>query len=178
MTYRREKNKPLPRLEELKEYFDYNPDTGIITWKKTTNQRIKVGEEAGCLNVQTKNIVYRCIKFNHSGYKTHRLAYYMYHGIDPLEKLVDHEDGNGLNNKIKNLRLATTPENGRNRRLQKTNTSGITGVHWNKRRKKWEAHIKVNFKKKWLGYFVNKEDAIQARKEAEKKYFGEFRRKD
>ena len=108
------KFKPLPPLEELKEHFDYNPDTGVIIWKKTTNQRIKVGQEAGWLNVKTKNLVYRNIKFKHGHYKAHRLAYYMYHGIDPRNNDIDHEDRNGLNNKINNLRLATRPEDGRN----------------------------------------------------------------
>ena len=172
------KFKPLPPLEELKEHLDYNPDTGIITWKKPTHFCVKVGEEAGCLNAQTETVVYRWIQFNHIRYKAHRLACYMYYGIDPLEKEIDHIDGNGLNNKINNLRLATHSENARNRSMAKKNTSGITGVHWNKKRKKWEAYIKVGYKQKFLGYFLNKEDAIQARKEAEKKYFGKFRRQD
>jgi len=171
-------NKPLPPLEVLKEHFDYNPDTGIIIWKKTTNQRIKVGEEAGCLNVMTKNLVYRRIKFNYFNYKAHRLAYYMYHGIDPRNNDIDHEDRNGLNNKINNLRLATRSDNCKNRSIAENNTSGVTGVTWNKKRRKWATQIKMNGKQKYLGYFVNKEDAIQARKEAEKKYFGKFRRSD
>jgi len=172
------KNLPLPPLEELKEFFDYNPDTGIIIWKKPTNQRIKVGQEAGSLNVRTKNLVYRLIKFNHGNYKAHRLAYYMHHGIDPRNNDIDHEDGNGLNNKINNLRVATRSENGRNRKLQKNNTSGVTGVAWDKKRRRWEARIKINGKVRYLGYYPNIQDAIQVRKEAEKKYFGKFRRSD
>ena len=171
-------NRPLPPLEELKEFLDYNPDTGIIIWKKTTNQRIKVGQEAGSLNVRTKNLVYRLIKFNHGSYKAHRLAYYMYHGIDPRNNDIDHEDRNGLNNKINNLRLATRSDNCKNRSMAENNTSGVTGVSWAKKRRRWEARLKMNGKQKYLGYFVNKEDAIQARKEGEKKYFGKFRRKD
>jgi len=119
---------PLPPLEVLKEYFDYNPDTGIITWKKPPNRRIKVGAEAGHCHVGVKmgKLVYREIKFNYTLYKAHRLAYYMHHGIDPRNIDIDHEDGNGLNNKINNLRVATCSENGRNRKLHKNNTSGIT----------------------------------------------------
>ena len=172
------KNLPLPPLEELKEYLDYNPDTGIIIWKKTTNQRIKVGAEAGHKKVKTKDLVYREIKFNYTQYKAHRLAYYMHHGIDPRNNDIDHEDGNGLNNRIDNLRLATRPENGRNRKFQRNNTSGVTGVCWLKKRKRWVAQINFNGKAMWVGSYVNKEDAIQVRKEAEKKYFGEFRRSD
>jgi len=173
-------NKPLPPLEVLKEHFDYNPDTGIIIWKKKTSikARIKIGQEAGSEKVKTETLSYREIKFNKTLYKAHRLAYYMYHGIDPSNNDIDHEDRNGLNNKINNLRLATRLENGRNRKFQKNNTSGITGVSWHKIRKRWVATIKINGKQKYVGSFFNKEDAIQARKEAEKKYFGEFRRSD
>jgi len=170
------KNLPLPPLEKLKEYLDYNPDTGVIIWKKKTSvkARIKIGQEAGSVNGKG----YRIIHFKNKDYLAHRLAYYMYHGIDPLEKMLDHENLNKQDNWIKNLRLATRPENGRNRGPNKNNTSGVTGVYWHKTAQKWQAQIMVNGKTKYLGLYINKEDAIQARKEAEKKYFGKFRRKD
>ncbi len=168
------KIKPLPPLEELKEVLDYNPDTGIIIWKKKVRGNIEIGQEAGSVN----SMGYRVIKFKRKTYLAHRIAYYMYHGIDPLEKMLDHENLNKQDNWIKNLRLATHQENGRNRNLNKNNTSGATGVYWNKGAQKWEAHIKINGKKKFLGYFLNKEDAIPVRKEAELKYFGKFRRQD
>jgi hypothetical protein len=169
---------PLPPLEELKEFLDYNPETGIFIWKKTTNPRIKVGSEAGCEKVKTKNLVYREIKFNYIQYRAHRLAYYMYHGIDPRNNDIDHEDRNGLNNKINNLRLATHSDNSKNRSIAENNTSGVTGVTWDKRRGKWQAQLKLNGKHKFLGYYLNIQDAAQARKEGEKKYFGKFRRQD
>jgi hypothetical protein len=56
--------------------------------------------------------------------------------------------------------------------IQSNNTSGITGVYWNK--EKWNAIIIKNRKRIYLGSFINKDDAIKARLEAEKKYFGEF----
>jgi len=167
------KNTPLPPLEELKEYLDYNPDTGEFTWKKATHKRIKIGQEAGTISKG-----YRRIQFNKKKCQAHRLAYYMYHGIDPLESEVDHIDGNYYNNKIDNLRLATHGENQRNRKLQINNTSGRTGVCWYKRYQTWASYIYVDKKRIHLGSFTDKEDAIQAREEAEIKYFGEFRRQD
>ena len=165
---------PLPPLEELKEFFDYNPDTGLVTWIKKINKRIKVGQEAGAMN--SKGYIH--IRFKGSDYKAHRLAYYMYHGVDPLAKLVDHIDGDKTNNKIDNLRLATNTQNLMNRvNLPSNNTSGVIGVCWEKRPKKWKASITINGKAIGLGYFINKEDAIKARKEGEIKYFGEFRSK-
>ena len=100
----------------------------------------------------------------------------MYHGVDPLENLVDHKYGDGSNNKIKDLTLATYSQNGINRvNLNRNNTSGVIGVCWHKRFKKWQAQIIVNKVYKYLGSFTNKEDAIKARREAEIKYFGDFR---
>mgnify|MGYP003125322736 CR=1 FL=1 len=166
--------RPMPPLEELKEFLDYNPDTGIFTWIKKPNRRIKVGQVAG----RAHGNGYIRIRFKGIDYFAHRLAYYMYHGVDPLENLVDHKYGDGSNNEIKNLRLATTPQNGANRvNLNRNNTSGVIGVCWHKRFKKWQAQIIVNKVYKYLGSFTNKEDAIKARREAEIKYFGDFRGK-
>lgn len=89
-------------------------------------------------------------------------------------KYYDHIDRNQLNNRKYNLRKATQKENSRNRTKQKNNTSGFTGVSWHKRQQQWFAYIKFDKKLKYLGYFDNKKDAIIARLEAEKEYFGEF----
>lgn len=73
-----------------------------------------------------------------------------------------------------NLRLATYSENNINKDVTKRNTSGTVGVCWNKRISKWIARISINKKEIWLGYYDNIDDAISARKQAEKEYFGEF----
>lgn len=86
----------------------------------------------------------------------------------------DHIDRNPLNNRRKNLRIATIQENNRNRSLFKNNTSGIMGVNFELSRKKWRARICVNDRRFELGFFENKEDAIHARLCAEKQYFGKF----
>ena len=59
--------------------------------------------------------------------------------------------------------------------MRKTNKSGVSGVHWNKSANKWRAAIKYKNKHINLGYFEKLEDAGKARKDAEMKYFGEFR---
>jgi len=86
----------------------------------------------------------------------------------------DHADKNPLNNRRYNLRAATTFENAQNHNKQKSNTSGIIGVEWNKANNKWRSSITVNTNKIFLGYFARKNDAIYIRLKAEKKYFGEF----
>jgi hypothetical protein len=71
-----------------------------------------------------------------------------------------------------NCKWATSSEQSRNQRIFKTNTSGITGVSWNKRKNKWRANIYHNSKSKHLGYFESKQDAYHARKNAEKILWG------
>lgn len=86
----------------------------------------------------------------------------------------DHKDRNPLNNRKGNLRKCTHQENSRNRSMASNNTSGVTGVCWRQRESKWFAYISIDRKQNGLGYFSNKQDAIVARLNAEKQYFGEF----
>ena len=89
-------------------------------------------------------------------------------------KYCDHINRNTLDNRRENLRPATQCENMRNRSLFSNNKSGITGVHWDQWKEKWVAAVKVNKKNKYLGSFIDKEDAIKARLTAEAEYYGEF----
>lgn len=89
-------------------------------------------------------------------------------------KNCDHKNRNPLDNRKFNLRPCTTRENAQNKSKSKNNTSGIIGVHWDKRIQKWVARIKTAEKRILLGNFSNKEDAIVARLKAEQKYFNEF----
>lgn len=94
----------------------------------------------------------------------------------PDDKVVDHKNGSMTihDNRKFNLRIGTSTDNNMNRKLTKLNTSGAVGVSWFRLKNQWRAHITVNKKFIHLGYFDNFEDAVKARKEAEKKYFGEF----
>ena len=89
---------------------------------------------------------------------------------------IDHIHGRNSRNDNRryNLRIATNQENTINAALKSNNTSGVTGVNWSKRHNKWVAQIKKDYKPILIGLFDAFEDAVKARKEAEKKYFGEF----
>ena len=90
------------------------------------------------------------------------------------DKFFDHVDRNPFNNRKYNLRPATPTENARNHKLRNDNKSGFIGVIWDKENNKWLSYIRVDKKHKNLGRFDNKEEAIKARLEAERKYFGKF----
>lgn len=85
----------------------------------------------------------------------------------------DHRNRNKLDNRKNNLIPSTQKENNRNMPKKVTNTSGFIGVAWHKAAQKWTAQITVDGKKKHLGCYLNKEDAIVARLHAESKFFGE-----
>lgn len=93
------------------------------------------------------------------------------------DQLIDHINGNRLDNRRSNLRIATHSENQRNRGKQNNNTSGFKGVVFLKsdqRRKKWAAQIKANGKQIRIGYYHTAEEASQAYTEASNKHYGEF----
>lgn len=88
----------------------------------------------------------------------------------PKEMVVDHINGDGLDNRLCNLRVVTRAENNQNRRgAQRNSKSRVRGVHWHKSANKWAAQIKLNYKIIHLGVYENKEDAILAVQEARKR---------
>lgn len=94
----------------------------------------------------------------------------------PQNMLVDHINSNTLDNRKTNLRICTKSENNMNRYFEGRNKSNKIGVMYNDKLKtpKWMAYISLNKKRKHLGYFENYEDAVNARLEAEKRYYGDF----
>ena len=94
----------------------------------------------------------------------------------PDDMVVDHINGNPLDNRKCNLRVCTQQQNTMNRKVASNNTSGCAGVRWQPCANKWQANIGYKGKSFYLGLYDTKEEAIKARKEAEKKYFGEYAR--
>lgn len=82
--------------------------------------------------------------------------------------VVDHIDGNGLNCRRSNMRATTQKENCRNSSIGKQNTSSVLGVCFHRRMAKWQVRIGDEGKEVHVGYFSSKDDAVRARKEAEK----------
>lgn len=113
-----------------------------------------------------------------SSYRQNGITFRMHRVImnNPKGKEIDHINGNGLDNRRANLRLATTSENQMNRRKQSNNTSGFMGVCWNKLAKKWQANITFRGRHFHVGLYLNKADAAKARDNAAKKIHGKFAR--
>ncbi len=88
---------------------------------------------------------------------------------------VDHEFHDNFDCRKKFLRIVTPSQNQMNRKIHKNNTSGVKGVSWHKASEKWRAYISINKKHTELGYFDDFEEAVKVRKEAELKYYGEYR---
>lgn len=92
-------------------------------------------------------------------------------------QLVDHINGNTLDNRRANLRIVTPRQNAINREIQHNNTSGVPGVTWHKRLGKWQVRIGTAETRVSVGYFDSKDEAILARHEAEKEQYGEYSRR-
>jgi len=116
-----------------------------------------------------KNTQYKDLKANdsktNSAISMHQLLGY---------KGYDHINRNTFDNRKSNLRQASAADNSRNRSIPKNNTSGFAGVHKSSQYNRWIAQITVDKKVKYLGSFINKNDAIIARLKAEAKYYGDF----
>lgn len=109
--------------------------------------------------------------------KRHSKVIYMHRiicNVDDSKIIIDHRNHNKLDNRKINLRITDSTHNNMNSSICKKNISGHTGVYYRKDNGCWMANIGSNYKTIYLGNFVNKEDAINARKKAEQKYFKEY----
>lgn len=133
--------------------FEYKD--GLLLYKYSKG-RAKMGAEVCCRD----NKGYRRAKIDGRHYFVHRLVFLMHHGY--LPKFIDHIDCNRDNNRIDNLREASAAQNNRNRKIAIHNKSGVKGVYWLARYKKWKAQCTVNYKQYHLGQFERIEDATEA----------------
>lgn len=160
----------------VREFLSYNPNTGEFTWLprdrihfagerhwRMWNSRF-AGKPIGSMGTR----YYRIVLF-YRLYPAHRLAWAWMTGEWPEED-IDHIDHDGSNNRWSNLRAVSHKDNARNLSLKTNNTSGINGVSFDVRRNKWTAYIQVDGKSKYLGAYVDLQEAAKARESANVQY--------
>lgn len=154
---------------KIKEYLEYDYLTGMFTRIKIrkNDRRNKVGDAVA------NNIRDGYLRVNIEGklYSAHILAWIYHFGVEP-KNTIDHINRNKLDNRISNLRDVSMSINKINQSVNKRNVTGTTGVYYCKKSKKFTATITPpNSKRIRLGNFTSMSDAINARKDAESKYF-------
>ena len=146
---------------------DYNSETGKAIWKmkpETSQRNIAWNIKFGLKEIKSKINGYICVSIWHNKKRMqlylHRICWFIvYNELAP--NLVDHINRNRSDNRISNLRLANHCENQRNTSKLRNNTSGVTGVSWDKDRNKWRANCGFNGKSHYLGLYS---DIIEAEK--------------
>ena len=158
-------------VDYLRTRLRYEPETGKLFWLDNEDMpsswRTKyVGKEAF---TATHHEGYKKGFVLNRDFRAHRVIWALHYGAWPSDK-IDHINGVRNDNRIANLRVVSNQDNAKNMGKSSRNKSGVMGVHWHKRKEKWEARIRVDYKSRFLGYFDCIGQAIKARREAEKAY--------
>lgn len=140
-------------IQRLKELFHYDAETGIFTRLKTAGGMV-TGSIAGSLNPMG----YLRVSIDHERYLCHRLAWLYSYGSWP-EHEIDHINGIRTDNRLCNLRDVPHCINQLNKLAPKNNTSGVKGVYWNKKDKRWHARCSIDGKKYHIGNFTDLNEA-------------------
>lgn len=156
--------------ELVQDLVHYDPDTGIFKWAKS-RPACRKGDICGRISIYGYHEIRICGRL----WRANRLAFVYMTGEEPPPHLdVDHINGDKLDNRWSNLRIATRSQNMANTCLDPRNTSGATGVTWDKARNKWRAQLRVNGRKTNLGRFNTREEAAAKVEEVAQAQWGEF----
>lgn len=155
--------KALPSQEVLQSLFYFDCFRGCLVWRRGTAGYRRGERAAGAIGVVKGEYKYRIIEIAGTVYAAHRLIWKFHcpENIDDL--MIDHGDGDTLNNRLDNLRPVTPKKNQRNKRRPRHNTSGVIGVGWHAENGKWLARIGC----KHIGFYSDFSDAVAARLAAE-----------
>ena len=143
--------------DRVKELLDYCPESGEFFWK-VSRRAVKAGDKAGKVNGRG----YGTVGIDRKDYQSHRLAWLYVYGEWP-DGCIDHVNGIRTDNRISNLRIASSAENAQNRRFSRAGSKcGLIGVAWHKQLQRWQAQIKLRGVTKYLGLFDSPEEANAA----------------
>ena len=174
------KNEELISIDYLKECVEYDHITGILKWKhrpvyhfKEEKYQQSWNKKYANTNAGSLNKDYIVVVINYKKYKAQNIGYALFYGYWP-SNILDHKNEIKSDNKIDNLRVASTAKNSMNTSIRASNKSGYKGVCWDTRAGKWRASITKDYKHIGLGFFLDKEDAHKAYCQAADRLFGEF----
>lgn len=156
--------------EELMLLVSYDPESGIFYWLKPRR-----GCTSGSVAGGITSYGYWKISICGKNYLAHRLAWLFTYGNWPHPE-TDHINGNRIDNRIDNLRLASPSQNQANKAMRKDNKSGVKGVTWDKSRNKWQAGICFGRKYILAGRYDDIEEAAEAYRKIATDKFGDFAR--
>lgn len=169
----------LPSADLLRQILEYDSTTGIFTWKRrseetflprdgrTPSHMANAWNAANAENQAFTSVAknkYLRGTVNSVAFYAHRIAWVMHHGHWP-EHDIDHINGVRNDNRICNLRSVSRKDNMQNREVSSNNTSGTMGVSYSRRHKLWNVKIGDHH----IGWFSDKHNAVEARKDAELK---------
>lgn len=159
----------------LYELLRYDPESGFFFWaveRKLGGGKhiIPAGARAGTIDTRG----YITMMLDGKRYYAHRLAWLYVHGESPHH--IDHINCIPGDNRLINLRAATSSQSGANRRKNKNNTTGFRGVWFNKKKGKFAGSLVLNRRRRHLGYFDTPEEAHAAYVKAARDSFGVFAR--
>lgn len=152
----------LPPHAQMLEAISYDPETGLFT---------KPGWRPLKGNADARG--YMCVSVRNQNYRAHRLAWYCMTGSWPRGEL-DHINGVKDDNRWANLRMCTHQQNNHNQGIRRNNSSGIKGVYWSKRQRKWRGQVCLNYQIHHTKGFEDIGDAAAAVRALREELHGEF----
>jgi hypothetical protein len=159
--------------DRLKQLLNYDPSTGFFTWKVDRPGGVKAGDVAGCPHTHRDGRCKWQIVIDRVHHKAHRLAWLYVHGT--LVPTIDHINGNAIDNRLSNLRPATSAQNMANSVHPKGRT-GVRGVSFYKNR--YMAQISYRGRSVYIGRFETLAEAKDAWNQAAIRLREEFARLD
>jgi hypothetical protein len=169
--------------ELLRQLLRYEPDTGKLFWLPRPMEMFTSDSASKIWNARLSGVE-AITTHDRDGYKkgkvlmasvmAHRMAWILSYGEIPSNMQIDHKNGVRDDNRLINLRLATKSENSANRAKPSSNTTGVKGVDWHSKSKKWRARITVNNMRREIGFFCSIADAEAAYLAAAEEHKGQF----
>jgi hypothetical protein len=145
--------------QKVKSLFDYDKDTGILSWKSDICQNgVTAGREAGSIDLNG----YRNVTIDRKVYYVHRIIWLYVYGYYP-ENSLDHINRKPGDNRINNLREISGSCNLRNSKVFSTNKTGIKGICFDSKNSKWRVQMTVNYVALNLGRYTDFTEAVCVR---------------